>query len=94
MSARHRSETLIMSIPLTQSCPECDGEMELVTTDDEGEIVVYECPDCGFQSEQRVEAEDREQDRDAPSDNEADDTQPEDESSEDDEALLEAEAEP
>jgi Zn ribbon nucleic-acid-binding protein len=83
-----------MAIPLTLSCPECDGDMELVTTDDEGEIVVYECPDCGFQSEQRIEAEDREQDRDAGTDEESDEAQPEDEPAEDDEALLEAEAEP
>ena len=44
-----------MSIPLTKSCPECQGEMELITADDVGEILIYECPDCGHQQETRVE---------------------------------------
>ena len=51
---RDRDKTWPMSIPLTQTCPQCEADMELLTTDDEGEIVVYECPDCGFQVEDRV----------------------------------------
>ena len=43
-----------MSIPMTRSCPECEAEMELLTGDDDGEIVVYECPDCGSQIEAAV----------------------------------------
>ena len=58
-----------MSIPLTQPCPQCEGEMELVTTDDAGEVVVYECPDCGYQVETPVEAdEDESQGRPQPAD--------------------------
>ena len=45
-----------MTIPLTRSCPECQGEMELLTSDDVGEVLVYECPDCGNQIESRVES--------------------------------------
>lgn len=44
-----------MAIPLTRTCPECQEEMELITTDDVGEILVYECPECGYQEETRVE---------------------------------------
>ena len=43
-----------MSIPMTRSCPQCEAEMELLTADDDGEIVVYECPDCGSQIEAAV----------------------------------------
>ena len=43
--------------------------MELVTTDDAGEVVVYECPDCGYQVETPVEAdEDESQGRPQPAD--------------------------
>jgi len=47
-----------MSIPFTKPCPECEEDMELVTADDVGEIVVYECPECGYQEETRIERED------------------------------------
>ncbi len=47
-----------MAIPLTKACPECQEEMELITADDVGEILVYECPECGYQEETRVERED------------------------------------
>ncbi len=47
-----------MAIPLTKLCPECQEEMELITADDVGEIVVYECPECGYQEETRIENED------------------------------------
>jgi DNA-directed RNA polymerase subunit M/transcription elongation factor TFIIS len=47
-----------MGIPLTKACPECQEEMELITSDDVGEILVYECPECGYQEETRVESED------------------------------------
>ena len=49
-----------MGIPLTKACPECQEEMELITSDDVGEILVYECPECGYQEETRVEKEDTE----------------------------------
>lgn len=52
-----------MSIPMTRSCPQCDAEMELLTADDDGEIVVYECPDCGSQIEARVHDDDPEDDQ-------------------------------
>jgi len=32
--------------------------MELITADDAGEILVYECPECGYQEETRVPADD------------------------------------
>jgi Zn ribbon nucleic-acid-binding protein len=59
-----------MSIPLTQICPQCEADMELLTADDDGEIVVYECPDCGFQVENRVgeDESDDDQEPDAPLD--------------------------
>jgi len=47
-----------MAIPLTKLCPECQEDMELITADDVGEIVVYECPECGYQEETRIENED------------------------------------
>jgi DNA-directed RNA polymerase subunit M/transcription elongation factor TFIIS len=50
--------SLAMGIPLTKTCPECQEEMELITSDDVGEILVYECPECGYQEETRVESED------------------------------------
>ncbi len=43
-----------MPIPLTQPCPQCEADMELLTTADDGDIVVYECPDCGCQVENEV----------------------------------------
>lgn len=45
-------------VPLTRTCPECQEDMELITADDVGEILVYECPECGYQEEIRVEHED------------------------------------
>lgn len=29
--------------------------MELITADDVGEVLVYECPECGSQEEMRIE---------------------------------------
>lgn len=29
--------------------------MELITADDVGEVLVYECPECGSQEETRIE---------------------------------------
>ncbi len=55
-------EMTSMSIPLTKSCSECQGEMELITADDVGEILIYECPECGHQEETRVEKVDTEDD--------------------------------
>jgi hypothetical protein len=37
--------------------------MELLTTADDGEVVVYECPDCGCQVENRVEDDEAEGDQ-------------------------------
>lgn len=54
-----------MSIPMTRSCPQCEAEMELLTADDDGEIVVYECPDCGSQIEARVHDDEPEDDQDS-----------------------------
>ncbi len=51
-----------MSVPLTRSCPGCEGEMELLTADEGGEIVIYECPECGYQVEVPVVSEDDEAD--------------------------------
>jgi len=51
-----------MSIPLTKPCPECQEEMELITADTVGEILVYECPECGYQEETRVETEEESDD--------------------------------
>ncbi len=36
--------------------------MELITADDVGEILIYECPECGHQEEIRVESEEDELD--------------------------------
>lgn len=55
-----------MAIPLTKTCPECQEEMELITADDVGEILVYECPECGYQEETRVEANEEPEDRPLP----------------------------
>lgn len=55
-----------MPIPLTQTCPQCEADMELLTTADDGEVVVYECPDCGCQVEQRVEDAEPDDDQDSP----------------------------
>jgi Zn ribbon nucleic-acid-binding protein len=46
-----------MAIPLTRACPQCEGEMELLTTDDDGEVLLYECADCGYQAEMPAEGE-------------------------------------
>ena len=73
-----------MSIPLTQPCPQCEADMELLTTDDDGEIVVYECPDCGFQVENQVA--DDEPDDDHESDAPALDSEDELETSDPDDA--------
>lgn len=51
-----------MPIPLTKTCPECQEQMELVTADDVGEILVYECPECGYQDETRIETEEEPED--------------------------------
>jgi Zn ribbon nucleic-acid-binding protein len=52
-----------MPIPLTKTCPECEQEMELITSDVVGEVLVYECAECGYQEEIRVER-DEDLDRD------------------------------
>jgi Zn ribbon nucleic-acid-binding protein len=44
-----------MSLPLTMPCPQCGADMELLMEDVSGQVVVYECTDCGFQAEERVE---------------------------------------
>jgi transcription elongation factor Elf1 len=54
-----------MPIPTTRACPQCEADMELLTTDDDGEIVVYECPDCGSQVEAPVHDEEPEVDQDS-----------------------------
>jgi DNA-directed RNA polymerase subunit RPC12/RpoP len=51
-----------MAIPLTRTCLECEAEMELITVDDGGEVVIYECPECGHQVELRLEDENDEPD--------------------------------
>ncbi|HTD47446.1 MAG TPA: hypothetical protein VK881_09285 [bacterium] len=41
--------------------------MELLTADEGGEVVIYECPECGYQIEAPVESEDEEpEDRQEP----------------------------
>jgi Zn ribbon nucleic-acid-binding protein len=57
-----------MSIPFTKPCPECEQDMELVTADDVGEIAVYECPECGYQEETRIDREDDDLDEPQPLD--------------------------
>ncbi|MBM3450868.1 MAG: hypothetical protein FJX78_07815 [Armatimonadetes bacterium] len=44
-----------MSLPLTMPCPQCGADMELLIEDVSGQVVVYECTDCGYQAEERVE---------------------------------------
>jgi Zn ribbon nucleic-acid-binding protein len=44
-----------MSLPLTMPCPQCGADMELLMEDVSGQVVVYECTDCGYQAEERVE---------------------------------------
>jgi len=76
-----------MSIPFTKPCPECEEDMELVTADDVGEILVYECPECGYQEETRVVPEygefDELQPIDAPALLDEDDELPDDPAAED-----------
>jgi rubredoxin len=55
MSDRFHRDDARAAIPLTRVCPECQEEMELITADDVGEVLVYECPECGSQEETRVE---------------------------------------
>jgi transcription elongation factor Elf1 len=65
MSDRYRRDDLRdggAAIPLTRICPECQEEMELITADDGGEVLVYECPECGSQEEMRIETESDEED--------------------------------
>lgn len=59
-----------MPIPTTRACPHCEADMELLTADDDGEVVVYECPDCGSQVEAPVrdDESDVDQDSDVPPD--------------------------
>lgn len=57
MSDRFHRDDARAAIPLTRVCPECQEEMELITTDDVGEVLVYECPECGSQEETRIENE-------------------------------------
>ncbi len=44
-----------MTVPLNRPCPQCGAEMELLASDESGAVLVYECVDCGYQSEERVE---------------------------------------
>jgi uncharacterized Zn finger protein len=62
MSDRFHRDDVRAAIPLTRVCPECQEEMELITADDVGEVLVYECPECGSQEETRVESEDEDGD--------------------------------
>jgi rubredoxin len=57
MSARFPRDDPRVAIPLTRICPDCQEDMELITADDVGEVLVYECPECGSQEEIRVENE-------------------------------------
>jgi Zn ribbon nucleic-acid-binding protein len=78
-----------MHIPLTQPCPQCEADMELITTDDDGEIVVYECPDCGFQAEHQVTAEAADDDPGQDGDGAPDDAgRPDPEAAEEDDAVA------
>jgi transcription elongation factor Elf1 len=62
MSDRFQRDDARAAIPLTRVCPECQEEMELITADDGGEILVYECPECGSQEETRIENETEDED--------------------------------
>jgi|GEM_PF-1047426 len=62
MSDRFHRDDVRAAIPLTRVCPECQEEMELITADDVGEVLVYECPECGSQEETRIESEDEDGD--------------------------------
>ncbi len=44
-----------MAVPLTRPCPVCGAEMELVIADEAGSVYVYECAECGFQTEEAPE---------------------------------------
>lgn len=57
MSDRFHRDDVRAAIPLTRVCPECQEEMELITADDVGEVLVYECPECGSQEETRIESD-------------------------------------
>ncbi|HEV2357872.1 MAG TPA: hypothetical protein VGZ23_09725 [bacterium] len=57
MSERFHRDDARAAIPLTRVCPECQEDMELITADDVGEVLVYECPECGSQQELRIENE-------------------------------------
>lgn len=62
MSDRFHRDDVRAAIPLTRVCPECQEEMELITADDVGEVLVYECPECGSQEETRILNEDEDGD--------------------------------
>ena len=64
---------------MTVSCPQCEADMELLTTDDDGEIVVYECPDCGSQLEAPIQDGDLGDDHELPASPDVDDTEVESE---------------
>ena len=55
MSDRFHRDDVGAAIPQTRVCPECQEEMELITADDVGEVLLYECPVCGSQEETRIE---------------------------------------
>ncbi len=40
---------------MNRPCPQCGAEMELLASDELGAVLVYECVDCGYQAEERVE---------------------------------------
>jgi hypothetical protein len=61
MSDRFHGDDARAAIPLTRVCPECQEEMELITADDVGEVLVYECPECGSQEETRIVSETEEE---------------------------------
>ncbi|MDR5709771.1 MAG: hypothetical protein QN172_09710 [Armatimonadota bacterium] len=44
-----------MALPLTRPCPVCGAEMELVISDEVGSTYVYECTECGFQTQEAAE---------------------------------------
>lgn len=46
-----------MTLPLTRPCPECGADMELLVSDDAGAVVLYECTECGFQTQEVVDEE-------------------------------------